>query len=256
MSLLQGFARVGAEKPRILILGSFPSEKSLERGEYYGNGRNHFWPLLGGILGFSPTEPYTDRLARLERAGIALWDLIASCEREGSLDQDIREELPNPLSEYIGSSPSIERLGLNGGKAAASFVAHVAPDLRRGTESGPAFRLAIGGTESWSPDFAPERVILVARLPSASPVPSGRFRGAEDKLPAWSAFLAASIRPRPEARRDAGRLGRADPRVREPESRDPPLVGLEELPFHDGHVPDGLPRDREELPGLHDGGGH
>jgi TDG/mug DNA glycosylase family protein len=192
VSLLRGFAGVGAESPRILILGSFPSEKSLERGEYYGNERNHFWPLLGSILGFAPTEPYAERLARLERAGIALWDVIASCEREGSLDQDIREELPNPLSEYVGSRPSIARLALNGGKAAASFVAHVAPYLRRGTGSRSALRLAIGETESWSPDFALGRAILVARLPSSSPVPSGRFRGAEDKLPAWSAFLASS----------------------------------------------------------------
>jgi len=182
VSLLRGFAGVGAESPRILILGSFPSEKSLERGEYYGNERNHFWVLLGRLLGFEPSAPYAERLAYLERAGIALWDMIASCEREGSLDRDIRGETPNPLAEYIVSSPGIGRLALNGGKAAASFVVHVAPELR----------LSIGETGSWAPAFAPERRIRIARLPSTSPVPTRDFRSASDKIRLWSDFIADS----------------------------------------------------------------
>jgi TDG/mug DNA glycosylase family protein len=182
MRLLRGLAGVGAESPRILILGSFPSEKSLERGEYYGNERNHFWVLLGRLLGFEPSAPYAERLAYLERAGIALWDMIASCEREGSLDRDIRGETPNPLAEYIVSSPGIGRLALNGGKAAASFVVHVAPELR----------LSIGETGSWAPAFAPERRIRIARLPSTSPVPTRDFRSASDKIRLWSDFIADS----------------------------------------------------------------
>ncbi|MEI7781699.1 MAG: hypothetical protein WCJ18_07220, partial [Planctomycetota bacterium] len=75
--------------------------KSLERAEYYGHGRNQFWTLLGLILGFDPSAPYDERVSRLERAGIALWDVIAACEREGSLDQDIRAELANPLAESL-----------------------------------------------------------------------------------------------------------------------------------------------------------
>lgn len=182
MRLLRGLARAGAESPRVLILGSFPSEKSLWRGEYYGNERNHFWVLLGLLLGFEPSAPYAERLARLERAGIALWDVIASCERKGSLDQDIRGETPNPLAEYIGSRPGIGRLALNGGKAAASFAAHIAPGLR----------LSVGETGSWVPAFAPERRILIARLPSSSPVPTRDFRSASDKLRLWSDFIADS----------------------------------------------------------------
>jgi double-stranded uracil-DNA glycosylase len=188
MAQLRGFSPVGSDKPRILILGSFPSIKSLERGEYYGHGRNHFWTLLGDMLGFDPAAPYTERVSRLERAGFALWDVIGSCEREGSLDQDIRGELPNPLAEYIGLRPTIERVALNGGKAAASFVAHVAPGL--GQESRlRVMGLAIGEPLLWSPSFSPERRILVVRLPSSSPVPTRAFRGAQDKLPAWSAML-------------------------------------------------------------------
>jgi TDG/mug DNA glycosylase family protein len=188
MAQLQGFSPVGSDKPRILILGSFPSIKSLERGEYYGHERNHFWTLLGSMLGFDPAAPYAERVSRLERAGIALWDVIGSCERQGSLDQDIRGELPNPLAEYIGLRPTIERVALNGGKAVASFVAHAAPDLALRTEL-RVKGLAIGESLLWSPPFAPERRILVVRLPSSSPVPTRAFRGAHDKVPVWSAVL-------------------------------------------------------------------
>ncbi len=186
--MLNGFSPVGSDQPRILILGSFPSVKSLERGEYYGHGQNQFWTLLGLILGLDPSAPYTERVSRLEHAGIALWDVIAACEREGSLDQDIRAELPNPLAEYIHLRPTIGRIALNGGKAAASFITHVRPVLEQG--AGPrGGSLAIGKPVLWKPDFGHERRILVTRLPSSSPVPSRDFRNAFDKLPFWSALL-------------------------------------------------------------------
>jgi TDG/mug DNA glycosylase family protein len=184
MAQLGGFVPVGSEFPRILILGSFPSIKSLERGEYYGHERNHFWPLLGLIFGFDPLAPYAERVSRLERADLAVWDVIGSCERGGSLDRDIRGELPNPLAEYLALRPTIELVALNGGKAAASFVAHIAPGLRLGGNG-----LAIGEPLLWAPPFAPERRILVARLPSSSPVPTRGYRSAHDKLPVWSAML-------------------------------------------------------------------
>jgi double-stranded uracil-DNA glycosylase len=183
MGRLRGFPPAGAQAPRFLILGSFPSASSLEKGEYYGHERNHFWVLLGLILGFDAGQPYAERLSRLAAAGIALWDLIGSCEREGSLDRDILEEEPNPLHEYIGLRPSIERIGLNGGKAAASFISHLAKGI-------PAKGLAIGEILSWRFGSVPERLILVSRLPSTSPVPTRDYRRAADKLPHWSAFLA------------------------------------------------------------------
>jgi hypoxanthine-DNA glycosylase len=182
MPILEGLSPLDSDEPAILILGSFPSVRSLELGEYYGHERNQFWTILGSILGFAVDAAYEDRRAALERAGIALWDVIASCEREGSLDQDIRSERPNPLAEYLRARPSVARLALNGGKAASAFVSHIAPELRKAD-------LAIGALAEWRPPFAPERRIAATRLPSTSPVPSRDYRSALDKLPLWSAFI-------------------------------------------------------------------
>ena len=186
MSLLEGFAPIGSREPRILILGSFPSVRSLERGEYYGHERNHFWPILASLLGFDPGLGYAERVSRLDRAGIAVWDIIAACEREGSLDQDIRAESLNPIGEYIEARPQLERVGLNGGKAASSFLAHIALGLGRR-------ELAFGRRVEWALPAAaagiPARTIIVCRLPSTSPVPTRDYRCAADKLPAWAAFL-------------------------------------------------------------------
>jgi TDG/mug DNA glycosylase family protein len=182
MPRLRGLEPAGAKRPRLLILGSFPSAASLALGEYYGHERNHFWPLLALALGLDPQAPYRDRLAFLERSQVALWDVIGECEREGSLDKDIVAELPNPLEGFIGSRPEIERIALNGGKAAASFAAHLAPELGKG-------KLAIGEVLAWRPFFAPSRSILLSRLPSSSPVPTRSFRRAEDKAGYWRAFL-------------------------------------------------------------------
>ena len=182
MAHLSGFAPVGSSEPRILILGSFPSAASLDRSEYYGHGRNQFWAILGSILGFQVDEAYEGRVSALSRAGIALWDVIASCEREGSLDQAIRGESVNPIADFVAARQGIARLGLNGGKAFSSFARHFAPELTHGG-------LAIGERALWRPPSRPDRPIVLSRLPSTSPVPTQRYRRASDKLPAWASFL-------------------------------------------------------------------
>lgn len=183
MGLLRGFPPLGADMPRILILGSFPSAASLERGRYYAYERNQFWTILGAILGFAADAPYAERVAALIAAGIALWDVIGACEREGSLDQAIRAEEANPIGEFLGARPTVARLGLNGGKAASAFVSHVAPELKRAD-------LAIGARLEWRPSFAPDRRVAISRLPSTSPIPTRDYRRALDKLPAWASFIA------------------------------------------------------------------
>ena len=184
---LLGLPPAGSAEPRILVLGSFPSARSLELGRYYGHGRNHFWAIMGTLCGFDPALPYEERLAALAGAGIALWDVIASCEREGSLDRDIRAEEPNAILDYLAGRPRVERLGLNGGKAASALARLVAAGL------GPR-PPAIGEPLDWRPAGLAGRSVAVTRLPSTSPVPTRDYRRAEDKLDAWAAFLDATTR--------------------------------------------------------------
>lgn len=80
-----------ARDTRVLILGSFPGEASLAARQYYAHPRNHFWPIVGEIVGAPLAEmPYRRRLETLRANGIGLWDVIVECERRGSLDGAIR----------------------------------------------------------------------------------------------------------------------------------------------------------------------
>ena len=87
---------VGSE-PQLLLLGSAPSVQSLAQGRYYAHPRNHFWPLMTAVLKENLPEDYTDRLEMLTRHGVALWDSIGSCRREGSLDSAIVDVTPNDI---------------------------------------------------------------------------------------------------------------------------------------------------------------
>jgi len=119
-SPLACLAPIGDRHARTLILGSFPSEASLAAQRYYDHPRNQFWRLLGGVVG----EPlasmsYAERLERLAAHGIAVWDVIACCEREGSLDSAIRAEVANDLGGLLTRWPDVRLIAFNGGKAAS-----------------------------------------------------------------------------------------------------------------------------------------
>lgn len=87
----RGLPPVLAPDAQVLILGSFPSEASLAAGQYYAHPRNHFWPILGALIGEPLAElPYRVRLTRVKAHQIAIWDTIVACERRGSLDAAIR----------------------------------------------------------------------------------------------------------------------------------------------------------------------
>jgi len=75
-----------------LILGSMPGEESLRRQQYYGHPRNAFWRIINENL---PNRSYEDRCSFLLAHGIALWDVLKSAHRQGSLDSAIRNEKPN-----------------------------------------------------------------------------------------------------------------------------------------------------------------
>ena len=101
---------------RVLILGSFPSVRSRAQGFFYGHPQNRFWPVVAAVFGEPVPQTVPERRALLLRRGIALWDVIASCEIEGSSDASIREAVPTDLSP-IFETTDIRAVFANGGTA-------------------------------------------------------------------------------------------------------------------------------------------
>ena len=121
---LRGLPPVVASDARVLILGSFPGEASLAARQYYAHPRNHFWPLLEAVLGEPLTAlAYPARLARIKARGIAVWDTIVACEREGSMDAAIRDPRRGDVVRIRTRAPDIRLVGFNGGTASRGQAA-------------------------------------------------------------------------------------------------------------------------------------
>jgi TDG/mug DNA glycosylase family protein len=133
--LIHSFPPLISAKPAVLILGSMPGRKSLEMSQYYAHPQNQFWRIIGELIGFDPGLPYEKRIQNLSRAGICLWDVLKSCEREGSMDQSIQNssEIPNDLVGLIRDFPSIQVIAFNGNKAWMSFQKYILPHLEEQT---------------------------------------------------------------------------------------------------------------------------
>ena len=116
-----GLPALVGDNPKILILGSLPSDQSIARQEYYGNPRNLFWKVMAGVFGNPVPESYSQKKEYLFRNCVALWDVFASAEREGSLDANIREMAYNDVTGFLKEHPSIKVIALNGGKASKAF---------------------------------------------------------------------------------------------------------------------------------------
>ena len=160
--LLTGLPPLIADGSRVLILGSFPSEMSLSKHEYYGNPQNHFWPVMEALFGIDRSAPYHERTSRLLEQGVAVWDVIAQCAREGSGDDRIEHEVANPLADLLRDHQGIGRVVFNGGAAHATARTLV-PDI-----------FALTGLQC-------------ARLPSTSPR-NARMRLA-DKIETWRRIM-------------------------------------------------------------------
>lgn len=109
---------VAAPDARVLILGSMPGARSLQAEQYYAHPQNHFWPLIFAILAEPLPTGYQDRVKGLLTHGIALGDVIASCNREGSSDAAITEVTVNDFTQFFEIHQSIKLLAFNGSKAA------------------------------------------------------------------------------------------------------------------------------------------
>ena len=129
MRHVQSFAPIETADARILILGSMPGEASLRAGQYYAHPRNLFWRIMGELLGTDPGSPYEQRIQALKSARIALWDVLYSCRRKGSLDSNIDHEslVPNDFAAFFRCHPKITRVFFNGAKAEECYRKHVRP---------------------------------------------------------------------------------------------------------------------------------
>jgi hypoxanthine-DNA glycosylase len=160
--LLHGLPPIIGGSARSLILGNMPSVMSLGAQEYYANPRNAFWRIIGEILGFAADGPYEDRTVALTAHGVALWDVLRSCRRVGSLDSAVEPDsmVANDFGQLLERHPHITSVFFNGAAAEKNFtrLVRVAPDLR------------------------------YRRLPSTSPAQTMRYA---DKLAAWREAITA-----------------------------------------------------------------
>lgn len=125
MRIIYSFKPVFDNKSGVLILGSVPGGESLRKKQYYAHERNAFWPLISALLNMPCPEDYQARLNMLLSRGIALWDVIKSCERKGSLDSNIKNETINDFADFFIAHTKIKHVFFNGGKAYSLFKSRV-----------------------------------------------------------------------------------------------------------------------------------
>lgn len=164
MKRIYSFNPIEDSDAEVLILGSMPGQASLAAGQYYAHAQNAFWRIISELLHLDPGARYRTRVQALKSARIALWDVLHSCSREGSLDSRIEpgSHAANDFRAFFRTHPRISRVFFNGATAEAIFRRRVARELD-------------GVSVSY------------ARLPSTSPAHAGMsFTG---KLAAWRVIL-------------------------------------------------------------------
>jgi hypoxanthine-DNA glycosylase len=114
--MIHTFKPIYNDHSRILILGTFPSVKSREGNFYYQHPQNRFWKLISILIGVETPETIQEKTDILQDAGVALWDVIHSCDIKGSSDQSISNVIPNNIKGLLNET-TIEAIYANGGKA-------------------------------------------------------------------------------------------------------------------------------------------
>lgn len=121
--MIRGFQPICADSPKVLILGSMPSVVSLEKQQYYGFPHNRFWKIMEFYFQVE-LKDYAEKKRCIQNHNLALWDVIAACEREGSLDSHIRNVEVNDIAELLESYPSITSVICNGKKSFDLYMRH------------------------------------------------------------------------------------------------------------------------------------
>lgn len=154
MNRINSFSPIVNEHSEILILGSVPGVKSLEMQQYYAHPQNQFWRLMFHLFDEEFSTDYNTRLELLKTNKVALWDVIESCERKGSLDTEIKYEIDNNILELIESHHNIKTIFCNGQKSYKNLLKILGKDFK----------------------------IPIMVLPSTSPLHTVKF---EEKLESW-----------------------------------------------------------------------
>jgi TDG/mug DNA glycosylase family protein len=163
--VIRSFNAVVNDCTHTLILGSMPGQVSLDVNQYYAHSRNAFWPIINELLSLPADATYADRLFALQKNGIGLWDVLAQCERQGSLDSDIKTAsiVANNFVELFQQHPQINKLLFNGATAERYFQRYVLPYLNNSA------------------------ALTLQRLPSTSPAHAAQSLAT--KLSAWQSAL-------------------------------------------------------------------
>jgi len=166
MSTVTGFPPIADYNAVILILGSMPSIKSLEAGQYYAHPRNSFWFIMTRLFGKNAELDYNGKKKLLLHSKIALWDVLNTCQRKGSLDSSIknRTAIVNDFNKFFTEHPLIKAVFFNGSRAQQEYNKHILPVLD-----------------------ARFSAIIYTRLPSTSPAMARLNR--EQKLKQWKGIL-------------------------------------------------------------------
>lgn len=154
------------EKAEILVLGSMPGTMSLNKSQYYAHPRNHFWPIMYAIFDEPLSMDYAERLNFIMNRHIALWDIIGSCEREGSSDGSITAIKVNDIEALLEQYPGIKLIILNGLKAESTYRKYL--KLKKGP------------------------LVRAVKAPSTSPIPGRNVKSFEEKLVEWKQIIAST----------------------------------------------------------------
>jgi double-stranded uracil-DNA glycosylase len=125
------FPPIAGKDAQLLILGSMPGIKSLQEQQYYAHPRNAFWPIMANLFDIDLNLDYTARCQKLLEHQVAVWDVLKSCQRQGSLDQAIEMEsiIANDFNSFLQQQNQVKRIFFNGGKAEQVFKRYVIPTL-------------------------------------------------------------------------------------------------------------------------------
>ncbi|MDV6348785.1 DNA-deoxyinosine glycosylase [Nitrosomonas sp. Is35] len=169
MPTVYSFPPIAGSQAKILILGSMPGEASLAAKQYYAHRRNAFWPIMAQLLHIDSEASYQEKIAALRSSPIALWDVLKSCKRSGSLDSMIETgtQISNDFQSFFSRHRAIAQVFFNGGTAEACFKRYVMPAQNVG-------------------------LLKLSRLPSTSPA-NARL-SFEDKCGIWHETIGSALR--------------------------------------------------------------